>query len=210
MPSSAAADRLRQITNVGSIPVGAAVEAQAVFTNPQVGTNLPVTITADPSGITRDTDRTNNSSSINLNVIQGSGNNNYSTGNNTTYGQPDLILQIVQVGTLDQYNRFVPTTNIPSNGRVAVQFKVINQGTNSNMTNGWTFRAEMTDGPYPSKQYNSDIQAGLVGGQTATFTLGFDNLRPGSNSITIYADSQNSVYENNEGNNIGSVNFNVY
>ncbi|MEI8062177.1 MAG: CARDB domain-containing protein [bacterium] len=210
MPASNSADQLRQITNVGSIPAGAAIEAQAVFTNPQIGNNLPVTITVDPSGLTRDSNRTNNVASIGLNVVQGSNYNGYNTGNNTTYGQPDFTVQILQVGTLDAYNRFIPSTNIPANGRVAVQFRVINRGNNANVSNVWGFRAELTDYPNANKIYNSDIQAGLVGGQIATFTLGFDNLRYGSNSITIYADSQNNVYENNENNNVGSVSFNVY
>lgn len=210
MPAGSSADRLRQITNVGSIPAGAAIEAQAVFTNPQVGTNLPITISADPSGLTRDSNRGNNVSSIGINVIQGSNYPTYNNGNNTVYGQPDFVVQILQVGILDQFNRFVSTTNIPSNSRVAVQFKVINQGNNSSMTNGWFFRAEMTDYPNINKVYNSDIQAGLIGGQSVTYTLGFDNLRFGSNSITVYADSQNNIYETNENNNLGTINFNVY
>ena len=209
MPAGSVADRLRQLTNVGSIPVGAAVEAQVVFTNPQIGTNLPVTITADPSSLTRDSNRTNNSQSVNLNVTQGNG-PIVTGGNNTTYGQPDIAVQISQVGILDQFNRFVPTTNIPANGRVAVQFKIINQGTNTNMTNGWFFRSEMTDYPNANKLYQSDFQAGLVGGQSVTYTLGFDNLRVGNNSITIHTDSQNNINETNENNNIGTINFNVY
>lgn len=209
MPAGSPSDRLRQLTNVGSIPAGAAIEAQVVFTNPQVGTNLPVTITADPSSLTRDNNRANNSQSVNLNVTQGNG-PIVTGGNNTTYGQPDIVVQIAQVGILDQFNRFIPTTNIPANGRVAVQFKIINQGTNANMTNGWFFRSEMTDYPNANKLYQSDFQAGLVGGQSVTYTLGFDNLRVGSNSITIYTDSQNNINETNENNNIGTINFNVY
>ena len=211
MPAANAADQLRQITNIDSIPAGASIEAQAVFTNPTLGTNLPVTITVDPSSLTKDSNRSNNSASVGLNVVQGTNytGNNYS-GNNLYNGQPDFIVQIMQVGTLNAYNQFTPTTSIPSNGRVAVQFKVINQGNNANISNPWYFRAEMTDYPNVNKIYNSDVQSGLVGGQVITYTLGFDNLRYGTNSITIYADSQNNVYENTENNNIGTVSFNVY
>ena len=210
MPASNNSDQLRQITNVASIPAGGIIEAQAVFANPKIGTGLPVAITVDPSSLTRDTNRANNIASVGLNVTQGSTYVSYGTGNNIPNGQPDFIAQIMQVGTLNAYNQFVPTTSIPSNGRVAVQFRVINQGNNANITNPWFFRAEMTDGPNPNKIYNSEIQAGLVGGQVVTYTLGFDNLRYGTNSITLYIDSQNGIYESNENNNISSVSFNVY
>lgn len=211
MPASNAKDQLRQVTNISSIPAGASIDAQAVFTNPNIGTGLPVTITVDPSNLTRDINHSNNVASIGINVAQGTNYNGVGNpGNNTYNGQPDFIVQIMQVGTLNAYNQFIPTTSIPANGRVAVQFKVINQGNNANTSNPWSFRAEMTDGPNPNKVYNSEIQSGLVGGQVVTYTLGFDNLRYGSNSITIYIDSQNNVYENNESNNIATVNFNVY
>lgn len=210
MPASNASDQLRQITNASSIPAGGIIEAQAVFTNPKVGTGLPVAITVDPSNLTRDTNRANNIATVGLNVTQGSTYVGYNTGNNIPNGQPDFIVQIMQVGTLNSYNQFVPTTSIPANGRVAVQFRIINQGNNANITNPWFFRAEMTDAPNPNKIYNSEVQAGLVGGQVVTYTLGFDNLRYGTNSITIYIDSQNGIYESNENNNIGSVSFNVY
>lgn len=211
MPTNSVTDQLRQISNVSSIPLGSSIEAQAVFTNPKVGNNLPVTITVDPSNLTRDVNRANNLAAVGLNVVAGANNyNGYNTGNNTYNGQPDFMVQILQVGTLDAYNRFIPTTSIPANGRVAVQFRVVNQGNNAGMTNNWFFRAEMTDNPNPNKIYNSEVQAGLVGGQVVTYTLGFDNLRFGTNSITIYVDSQNGIYENNENNNIGTVSFNVY
>ncbi len=210
MPATNAADQLRQITNASSIPSGGSIDAQAVFTNPKLGTGLPVAITVDPSSLTRDVNRANNIASVGLNVSQGTNYTGGNTGNNTYNGQPDFIVQIMQVGTLNAYNQFIPTTSIPANGRVAVQFKVINQGNNANITNPWFFRAEMTDSGNPNKVYNSEVQSGLVGGQVVTYTLGFDNLRYGSNSITIYIDSQNGIYEGNENNNIGSVGFNVY
>jgi hypothetical protein len=210
MPASNAADQLRQITNAASIPSGGSIDAQAVFTNPKIGTGLTVAITVDPSSLTRDANRANNVAAVGLNVSQGTNYTGGNTGNNTYNGQPDFIVQIMQVGTLNAYNQFVPTTSIPANGRVAVQFRVINQGNNANITNPWFFRAEMTDSGNPNKIYNSEVQAGLVGGQVVTYTLGFDNLRYGSNSITIYIDSQNGIYEGNENNNIASVGFNVY
>lgn len=211
MPASNVSDQLRQITNASSIPAGASIEAQAVFTNPRIGTSLPVSISIDPSNLTRDTNRGNNIAAVQLNVVQGANYNGYgNSGSNIVNGQPDFIVQVTQVGTLDAYNQFVPTTSVPVNGRVAVQLRVVNQGNNANITNPWFFRAEMTDYPNANKIYNSDVQAGLVGGQVVTYTLGFDNLRYGSNSITIYIDSQNGIYESNENNNIGTVSFNVY
>jgi hypothetical protein len=212
MPTTRSSDQLRQVTG-NSIPAGGFITAQAVFTGPKIGSGLPVTITVDPNGLVMDSDRSNNSATVALNVTQGytySGYGNGTVTGNNIYGQPDLTVQISQVGTLDQFNRFVPTASIPAYGRVAVQFRVTNQGNNSTLSAPWFFRSEMTNYPNANKIYNSDIQPGLIGGQSVNYTISFDNVSRGANTISLFIDSQNNINELNENNNFASVGFNVY
>ncbi len=206
LPSQNATDRQRNVTNVNALPAGAAVTGQANFDNPQPGNVTATFVVTDGSG--RDTSSADNTATANLAVT----NAGTIGGNNGTPivgdGRPDLIVQVVQVGVLNYNNQFVPVVNntFGPNDRVAIKFNVINQGQNS--TGPWNFRAELSD--YPVRTYNnSQYEAAIPAGGKATYTIAFDNIRAGSNTITLYVDSANQVAEFNESNNIATVNFNV-
>lgn len=205
LPSQNATDKNRSVTNIASLPAGSAVTGQANFDNPMPG-NVAATFTAtDTSG--RDSNGGNNTAAANLAVT------NTGTGTNPIIptignGQPDLMIQVVQTGILTYNNQFVTTgTNTFRTGdRVAVKFNVINQGQTT--TGAWNFRAELSD--YPARVYeNPQYEAGIPAGGKATYTIAFDNIKPGSNTITIFVDSMNQVNEFNESNNVGAVSFNV-
>lgn len=209
MPSLNAADQLRTVSNIKSIPAGAAVTGQANFDNPQAG-NPTVTLTAtDSSG--RDVNNANNIATIPLTVLN--------TGTGSTGGTPiigdgraDLVVRILQIGTLNQYNQFVPSSygTYGSTGayyqvgqRVAVKFEVVNQGRIA--TGAWNFRADFSGSSYNNPQYEASIPAG----GKSTYTIGFNASQSGLNTMNIIVDSLNQVNEYSEGNNTASVSFNV-
>lgn len=204
LPSQNSADRVRTVSNVASLPAGAAVTGQANFDMPQAG-NVSVVVTAtDTSG--RDSNGSNNSATQGLSVT-----NTGSNGGGTVPivgSQADLIVRVIQTGVLTYNNQFVPVVNntFRPGDRVAVRFEVINQG--QTPTGAWNFKAELTDSP--NRVYNNpQYEAGITSGGKTTYTIAFDNVRIGGNTITIFVDSQNQVPEFNESNNIGAVSFNV-
>lgn len=213
MPSNNAADQVRNVNGVASIPAGAAVTGQANFDSPRAGNSNVVFTVTDTSG--RDGNTSNNTVSTTLNVVNnGTGSNGGNGVITSGDGRADLAVRVVQMGVLTYNNQFVPMTtygstyggNFRSGDRVAVKFEVVNQG---NSASGiWNFRADLTDNP--TKMYeNPNYEASIPAGGKTTYTIAFDNVRTGTNTITIYADNRNQVNEFNESNNTASVGFNV-
>mgnify|MGYP003417982028 CR=1 FL=1 len=219
MPSNNATDQLRTVSNAGAIPAGRAVTGQANFDSPRSGSSNVVFTVTDNSG--RDGNTSNNVATSALVVTNngtgGNGNNGGVIQNGD--GRADLSVRILQTGILSYNNQFVPAStvngttgafggNFRTNDRVAVQFEITNQGRSA--SGMWNFRAELTGNGYPAKSYNNpQYEASIPAGGRAVYTIAFDNIQIGSNTITIFLDHLNQVNEFNEGNNIGSVGFNV-
>lgn len=218
MPSNNATDQLRTVSNAGAIPAGRAVTGQANFDSPRAGSSNVVFTVTDNSG--RDGNTSNNvvtSALVVTNTGTGTGGNGgvITTGD----GRADLSVRILQTGILSYNNQFVPAStvngttgayggNFRTGDRVAVQFEITNQGRSA--SGMWNFRAELTGNGYPSKNYeNPQYESSIPAGGRAVYTIAFDNIQIGSNTITIFLDHLNQVNEFNEGNNIGSVGFNV-
>lgn len=216
MPSNNAVDQVRNVAGVASIPAGAAVTGQANFDSPRAGNSNVVFTVTDNSG--RDANTSNNTAVSTLVVTNtgtgtAGGNGVITSGD----GRADLSVRILQTGILSYNNQFVPMStvngtngvyagNFRSGDRVAVQFEITNQGRVA--SGAWNFKAELTDNP--TKTYNNpQYEASIPAGGRAVYTIAFDNVRIGSNTITIFLDHLNQVNEFNEGNNIGSVGFNV-
>ncbi len=203
LPSQNAADRTRNVANVGSLPAGAAVTGQANFDMPQPGNVAVNFVVTDNSG--KDLAISNNTAVQNLSVVN-TGTVNPGTVPTVGNGQPDLMVRVIQMGVLTYNNQFIPTANnaFRTGDRVAVKFEVLNQGQST--TGPWNFRAELT----PNQLYNNpQYEAGISAGGKAIYTIAFDNVQVGSNTITLYVDSANQVQEFNESNNIGAVSFQV-
>lgn len=216
MPSNNTADQVRTVASVGSLPAGSAVTGQANFDSPRAGSSNVVFTVTDNSG--RDGNTSNNTAVSALIVT-----NNGTTGNNggvitSGDGRADLSVRILQTGVLSYNNQFIPTSNVNgtygvyggnfrSGDRVAVQFEITNQGRSA--TPAWNFRAELTDYPVSKNYNNPQYEASIPAGGRAVYTIAFDNVRIGSNTITLFIDHLNQVNEFNEGNNTASVGFNV-
>lgn len=221
MPSTNTVDQVRTVSNVASLPAGSAITGQANFDSPRSGSSNVVLTVTDTTG--SDSNTSNNVATSALSVTN-SGTTNGGTGNNggvitSGDGRPDLSVRILQTGVLTYNNQFVPMSTINgSNGsfggnfrsadRVAVQFEIDNQGKSA--TGAWNFQAQLTGSNYPARIYNNpSYEASIPAGGRAIYTIAFDNIQFGSNSISIFTDNLNQVNEFNEGNNTASVNFNV-
>jgi hypothetical protein len=222
MPSSNSVDQVRNVSNVNSIPAGAAITGQATFDAPRFGSSNIVLTVTDTSG--RDANTSNNTA-VSAIAVTNSGTGSGGNGGVITSGdgRADLSVRILQIGVLSYNNQFIPTTtinntnntygtndvfggNFRASDRVAVQFEIVNQGRTA--SGAWNFRAELTD--YPVKSYeNPQYEASIPSGGRVVYTIAFDNIRIGSNSITIFLDHLNQVNEFNEGNNMGSIGFSV-
>ncbi len=204
LPSSNSVDRVRNVTNVAPLPAGSAVTGVANFDSPQAG-NVAATFTvSDNSG--KDAYPTNNVATVNFSVA-----NNGTIGGGSVGtigdGRPDLTVRVLRTGILDYNNNFITTgnTTFRSTDRVAIQFEVINQGRSPSGT--WNFQANLS-GNFPGRLYsNPQYEASIPSGGKSTFTMAFDSIGYGNNTITIFVDNMYQVNEVIESNNTASVNF---
>lgn len=217
MPSTNSVDQVRTVSNVASLPAGSAVTGQANFDSPRAGTSNVVFTVTDTTG--RDADTSNN---VAVSALSVTNTNTGSTGNGGVItsgdGRPDLTVRILQTGVLTYNNQFIPTTtvngsnvyggNFRTGDRVAVRFEIDNQGLSA--SGAWNFQAQLTGSGYQARIYNNpSYEASIPAGGRAIYTIAFDNIQIGSNSISIFTDNLNQVNEFNEGNNTANVSFNV-
>lgn len=212
MPSNNSNDQLRVLNSVSSLSAGSAVTGQATFDSPRVGTNNVTLTVTTASG--SDSNTSNNTAVSSLTVANTGGTTPINTIGD---GRADLEVRILQTGILTGANQFIPTAtvnastgayggNFRAGDRVAVRFEVVNNGRTASGL--WNFRAELTD--YPNKNYvNPQYENSIAPGGRMVYTMAFDSVRIGSNTITIFTDYLNQVSEFNEGNNIANVGFNV-
>ncbi len=109
----------------------------------------------------------------------------------------DLKISLMKIGYLDTNGNFVPSTVIPSGYRAAIMFNVQNIGDKN--TGTWAFTAYLPSQSNPV--YSSAIQQNIAPGSGVIYTLGFDNIKPSNNKVTITVDSNSSVLERSEVNN---------
>ena len=131
--------------------------------------------------------------------------NNYNNNNNYYSGNANLNISIINIGQFNRSNQqFYNYGNniIYSGSTVGIQFQVTN---NSSVASGlWLFRANVptySNGNYNyynsgTYNYDSGTEPSLAPGQSANFTIAFDNPNIGSDTI----------YINTYGNNISNVN----
>lgn len=145
------------------------------------------------------------------------------SNNNNRTGGADLQVRVLEFGTIDPYtNQFYSNGNLACNQsypstdcttgayirtgqRAAVRFQIYNAG--GTPSGQFYFRTEMN--PSSSQNRTSGPEASLIPGATNTYTVGYDVATIGQHTIILYADSQSSVNETNESNNVMRVNFTV-
>ncbi|HEY4512374.1 MAG TPA: CARDB domain-containing protein [Candidatus Paceibacterota bacterium] len=127
-------------------------------------------------------------------------NNGYYNCNNNS-GNRDLSVTITDVGTMDRNTgQFYNSGSVNRYDKAAFRFTVQNIGGTD--TGIWTFNASLPSSTNSS--YYSTSQNSLAPGQSATFTLGFENPYTGSNTVSVNIDPNNNISESNENNNYTS------
>ncbi len=147
----------------------------------------------------------------------------YPNGNTNTGSGADIQVRVLEFGTIDPYtNQFYSSGNLACSQtfpqsdctsgayvrlgqRVAVRFQLYNAG--GSATGQFYYRAELGSTASSNRTYGPE--SSLQPGATNSYTLGLDTVTIGANTLTIYADSQSSVSETNESNNVVRINFQV-
>ncbi len=218
MPSYNNSDKVRSLTNIGSIPAGAAITGEARFDSPISG-NTSATITVDTTSTTQDTNRGNNTATATFAVSGTNAGNSNGGGSNWTAGTgADLQVRILSTGTVNQFGQYVANTNprLGSGEKAAIRFEVTNIG--GTYTSTWNWRADASGAI--TNTYYAPAENGLAPGASTRLIVGFDavNFNYGYNygygynqqaQFTVMVDSGNVVYESNEGNNTASVSMTV-
>ena len=128
--------------------------------------------------------------------------NNYNNNNNYYSGNANLNISIINIGQFNRSNQqFYNYGNniIYSGSTVGIQFQVTN---NSSVASGlWLFRANVptySNGNYNyynsgTYNYDSGTEPSLAPGQSANFTIAFDNPNIGSDTINTYGNNISNV-----------------
>ncbi len=147
----------------------------------------------------------------------------YPNNNTNTGSGADIQVRVLEFGTLDPFtnqfysngvlscNQTYPNTDCTTGSyirlgqRAAIRFQIYNAG--GSATGQFYYRAELGSTASQNRTYGPEIS--LQPGAVNTYTIGLDTVSLGQNQITIYADSQSSVSETNESNNVMRVYFTV-
>jgi len=133
--------------------------------------------------------------------------NTYGTG--TYYNaQSDLSVNLVSVGTINNYGQFVQTGQILKGGTAAAKILVINNG---NAESGpWSLVASF--GPsYPTNSFQITNQASIAPGDRREVMVTFLNVQQiGDNTFSILVDPNNQLSDSNKNNNSLSALLRVY
>lgn len=178
MPSANAADTLRTLGPVNSLPAQAAVTGEARFDRPLSG-NQNVVIAVDTANTTQDTNRSNNTISLPL-YVTGTGNNPVITNGS----QADLQIQVLSTGSVNSAGQYSANVSprMNSGEKAAVRFQVTNNGGVTAPT--WSWRADISGAN--TSTYYSPAENPIVSGGSATFIVGLDIINNGYNYGTNY------------------------
>ena len=125
-----------------------------------------------------------------------------------TSGRVDLVVRIIDVGTIDTHDTFTAAASINIKDKGAIRFSVTNAG--SKTSDNWTFNAVLPT--FPMHIFHSTGQKALNPGDRIDFTLGFDQLNRDLTEgvITINVDPSGSISnELNRDNNIAQATFKI-
>lgn len=124
----------------------------------------------------------------------------------TPYGLPDFTVTVDAVGYLmtgNDTSSFTVGSPVPTGKLPAVMVTVANIGTN--WTGTWSMSASF---PATSNKFGSLVS--IAPGGSNSYILSADRANAGTNQpVTIIVDSDNTVPEQNENNNIASVSLNI-
>jgi len=114
---------------------------------------------------------------------------------------PDFSVRILGVGSINPNTRtFVPESVLKASDIGAARFEITNSGTKASGV--WGFSVSLPTNP--AFEYTSERQRSLNPGDRIEYTIQFDQLVRGTNTLTIHADTSDEIKEISENNNIAT------
>jgi len=106
-------------------------------------------------------------------------------------GIPDLMVQIIDTGIIDDAGNFIHATSTGQNQQTGIIFDVWNLGTA--ISGSWRFLGEL---PTFAGDFASEPQNSIAPGEKIRFTIGFRSLKDlGPNKVKIVIDPQHELKE---------------
>ena len=216
MPSINQGDRVRYANNI-NIPAYSSYNVEARFDGIDTSSNPVVRIYADIDNVIAETSEADNTLSVLLNSSNNNLNYNYNnnyncawynTNCNTNYtSNTNLTVTSIETGKIVSGN-FNPQTSFAYGERVTVRVNVRNTG--GTFTNSWSTRLNYYDSYGVNRSLTTDNERPINPGDTFAITYTIDNLTRGNTNLNVTVDSNNSLYETNEGDNTISSAVYIY
>ncbi len=233
MPAANYNDKVRYQTM--SISGNTAYQVEARFDGIDRNIDPTVRIYADYGSQVAETNESDNILSVTLNNINNNYNNcyysngyyyncgsNYNNNNNCYYSNGYLVcnnnynnnydsnLQIISVEPGKMVNNeFSSQTNFVYGDRVALKVRVRNTGGSFSQT--WSTRATYSDTTGSNRYVTIDNERGMNNGEERVLIIQTNStLNRGTTLFNVSVDSNNTIYETNEGDNNASVNIYTY
>lgn len=222
MPSINQGDRVRYANNI-NIPAYSSYTVEARFDGIDTSSNPVVRIYADIDNVVAETSEADNTLSVPLNSSNNNLNYNYNNNYNYNYnnncawnnqncnsnntGNPNLTITSIETGKMVSGN-FNTQTSFTYGERVMVRVTVRNTG--GTFTNSWSTRLNYYDSYGVNRSVTTDNERPINSGETYTITYTLDNLTRGNTNLNVNIDSNNNLYETNEGDNTISSTVYIY
>lgn len=215
MPAREDEDRVKILSNLNSIPGESSYSVEARFSGIDLSRGTPIVrIHLDTANQVAETNENDNSLAIELRNVTANNyyyNNNYNTTNPCDYNysynncsptynsySPDLSIVSFEVGRVIN-GTFYSQSYLNYGEKLAVRARVRNNG--GYFSNSWSSKISLVDSNGFTRDYIPGSDSGLASGSESTILYEIDSLTRGTNRITFFADTSNTVSESNESNN---------
>lgn len=226
MPALDSNDQTKYINNI-NIPARSSYDVEARFDGINTYNNAVVRIYTDTNNQVSETNEGDNNLFVTLNNVLGGNNNNNcnyynncypynnctyynqnntNCNNNNNYSNANLTISSIQTGRIVN-GVFYTQNNFNVGDIVTIKLRVRNTG--GSFTNTWSTRTTYYDNN-GSGNFREKITTGeryLGSNEETTLTYSIENINRGNTTFNINIDSNNNVYETNEGDNSTSVNI---
>lgn len=219
MPALYSNDQVKYINNI-NIPGRSSYDVEARFDGINTYNNAVVRIYTDTNNQVSETNESDNNLFVTLNNVLGGNNNNnctyynncypyndctyYNTNCNNNYGTANLTIASVQTGKFIN-GIFYAQNNFNYGDIITIKLRVRNTG--GSFTNTWSTRTTYYDnngtGNFREKVTTGERYLGA--NEETTLTYSIENINRGNTTFNINIDSNNNIYETNEGDNSTSV-----
>jgi hypothetical protein len=229
MPAQYSNDQIKYINNI-NIPARSSYDVEARFDGINTYNNAVVRIYTDTNNQVSETNESDNNLFVTLNNILNNNDNNNNCNyynncyndnynctyynqnntncnngnNNNNYGTANLTISSVQTGKFIN-GIFYAQNNFNVGDIITIKLRVRNTG--GSFTNTWSTRTTYYDNN-GNGAFREKITTGeryLGSNEETTLTYSMENINRGNTTFNINIDSNNNVYETNEGDNSTSV-----